>query len=49
MVEESIDRVLPRYVEMHELSKRESEVLRLIVLGKDNQNIASELTWRLPP
>lgn len=44
MVEESIDRVLPRYVEMHELSKRESEVLRLIVLGKDNQNIASELT-----
>ena len=40
---ESIDRVLPLYAQQRGLSQRESEVLRLVVMGKDNQNIASEL------
>ncbi|MGN0076971.1 MAG: LuxR C-terminal-related transcriptional regulator [Parafannyhessea sp.] len=42
-VQQSIDAVLPRFCERYGLSARESEVLRLLVLGKDNQNIASEM------
>lgn len=41
---ESIDRVLPLYCQTHDLSKREEEVLRLALMGKDNQNIASALS-----
>ena len=32
------------YARRHGLTDRESEVLRLILQGKDNQNIASALT-----
>lgn len=39
----SIDRILPIYCKRTGLSERESEVLRLVILGKDNQNIASEM------
>lgn len=42
-MDESIDRALPLYAQQRGLSQRESEVLRLVVMGKDNQNIASEL------
>lgn len=38
-----IDSLLPIYANKHSLTKREVEILRLIVQGKDNQNIASEL------
>lgn len=41
---ESIDRLLPLYSLGHDLSKREEEVLRLALMGKDNQNIASALS-----
>ena len=41
---ESIDRLLPLYSLGHDLSKREEEVLRLALMGKDNQNIASTLS-----
>lgn len=41
---ESIDRLMPLYSQSCDLSKREEEVLRLALMGKDNQNIASELT-----
>ncbi|ACV21156.1 Response regulator protein vraR [Slackia heliotrinireducens] len=44
---ESIDRVMPMYAKRNNLSKRETEVLALIVMGKDNQNIASEMTLSL--
>lgn len=44
---ESIDRILPLYCKNHGLSKRESEVLRLIIMGKDNQNIASVMQLAL--
>lgn len=40
-VQQSIDAVLPRFADAYGLSPRERDVLRLIVLGKDNQNIAS--------
>ena len=36
-----LDNSLPRFAENHGLTKRESEVLRLLLEGKDNQNIAS--------
>lgn len=38
-----IDELLPFYRDAHKLSKRETEVLRLILLGMNNQEIASEL------
>jgi DNA-binding CsgD family transcriptional regulator len=44
---ESIDRLLPVYSKHHGLSNREAEVLTLIVMGKDNQNIASEMNLAL--
>ena len=36
-----LDNSLPLFAENHGLTKRESEVLRLLLEGKDNQNIAS--------
>lgn len=44
---ESIELLLPLYAKRLGLSRREQEVLRLVVMGKDNQNIASELTLAL--
>lgn len=44
---ESIGRVLPLYAKKNGLSKRECDVIRLIVMGKDNQNIASDLNLAL--
>jgi DNA-binding CsgD family transcriptional regulator len=44
---DSIARALPLYAKHVGLSKREQEVLGLIVEGKDNQNIASELSLSL--
>lgn len=44
LIVESIDRIMPLFCEAHELSRREEDVLRLALMGKDNQNIASELT-----
>lgn len=38
-----LDNSLPRFAENHGLTKRESEVLRLLLEGKDNQNIASAM------
>lgn len=38
-----IESLLPAYVSKHHLTERETEIMRLIVQGKDNQNIASEL------
>lgn len=38
-----LDNSLPRFAEHHGLTKRESEVLRLLLEGKDNQNIASTM------
>ncbi len=44
LLAESIDRLMPLYVQAHELSKREEEVLRYALMGLDNQNIASTLS-----
>lgn len=44
---DSIARTLPVYAKRVGLSKREQEVLQLIVMGKDNQNIASALSLSL--
>ena len=44
LLAESIDRLLPLYSRTYDLSKREEEVLRHALMGKDNQNIASVLT-----
>ena len=44
LLAESIDRLLPLYSRTYDLSKREEEVLRHALMGKDNQNIASTLT-----
>ncbi|NPD30337.1 helix-turn-helix transcriptional regulator [Eggerthellaceae bacterium zg-1084] len=41
---DSIVRVLPQYCLRYGLSKREGEVLTQIVMGKDNQNIASSMS-----
>ena len=38
-----LDDTLPRSSERHGLTKRETEVLRLLLEGKDNQNIASAM------
>lgn len=42
-VESLIDDNLTLYGNRHKLSKREQEVLRLVLLGTDNQNIASTM------
>jgi DNA-binding CsgD family transcriptional regulator len=46
-VQRHIDDLLPAYCKRYGLSDREAEVLRLILAGKDNQNIASTLTLAL--
>lgn len=38
-----IDEQMPFFRETHKLSKREAEVLKLVLLGKNNQEIANEL------
>ncbi|MDY2777553.1 MAG: helix-turn-helix transcriptional regulator [Collinsella sp.] len=38
-----IDEMIPFYRDAHKLSKRETEVLRLVLLGHNNQEIANEL------
>ncbi len=43
----AIDRGLAVYCKRHGLSEREGEVLCLVLLGKDNQNIASEMQLAL--
>lgn len=42
-----IDELLPAYCERHGLTAREREILELVLLGKDNQNIASQLQLAL--
>lgn len=42
-LQKHIDDLLPTYCRHHGLSDREGEVLRMILIGKDNQNIASEM------
>lgn len=42
-LERHIDERMPFYREAHKLSAREAEVLRLVILGKNNQEIATEL------
>ena len=42
-----VDDLLPAYCERHKLTAREREILELVLLGKDNQNIASELQLAL--
>ena len=42
-LERHIDEQMPFYQKEHGLSKRECEVMRLLVLGKNNQEIADEL------
>lgn len=46
-IQRHIDDLLPAYCKQHGLSSREGEVLRLVLMGKDNQNIASDLTLAL--
>ena len=43
-VETYIDHNLVPYAASHKLTPRETEILRLVLLGKDNQNIAAELS-----
>lgn len=43
-VEAFIEQNLVAYAAEHNLTPRETEILRLLLLGKDNQNIASELS-----
>ncbi len=38
-----VDEQMEFFTSKHKLSKRESEVLKLVVLGKNNQEIAKEL------
>lgn len=42
-----IDELLPAYCERHKLTAREREIAALVLMGKDNQNIASELQLAL--
>ncbi|WP_165173568.1 helix-turn-helix transcriptional regulator [Adlercreutzia sp. ZJ242] len=42
-----VDDMLPAYGERYGLTAREREILRLVLEGKDNQNIASELQLAL--
>lgn len=44
---QAIDAKLPSFARAHDLSPREVEIARLILQGKDNQNIASELSLAL--
>lgn len=47
VVRQRIDELLPAYCERHKLTAREREIAALVLLGKDNQNIASELQLAL--
>ena len=40
----SVDHNLVPYAASHKLTPRETEIVRLVLLGKDNQNIAAELS-----
>lgn len=42
-----IDDALSHYCKRHGLTSREGEILRLVLLGKDNQNIATDLSLAL--
>lgn len=42
-----IDDALSHYCKRHGLTSREGEILRLVLLGKDNQNIANDLSLAL--
>ena len=42
-----IDELLPAFCERHTLTTREREIIALVLMGKDNQNIASELQLAL--
>ena len=46
-VQRHIDDLLPTFCERHGLTAREREILALVLQGKDNQNIASELQLAL--
>lgn len=46
-VSQQIGDLLPVYCERHSLTAREREILALVLQGKDNQNIASELQLAL--
>ena len=46
-VQQHIDDLLPGFCSRHKLTAREREILELVLLGKDNQNIASELQLAL--
>lgn len=46
-IQRHIDDVLDLYCKRNGLSKREAEVLRLVLIGKDTQNIASSLQLAL--
>lgn len=47
VVRQQIDDLLPAYSERHGMTAREREILALVLQGKDNQNIASELQLAL--
>lgn len=47
VVRRQIDELLPAYCERHGMTAREREILALVLQGKDNQNIASELQLAL--
>ncbi|WP_080802378.1 helix-turn-helix transcriptional regulator [Arabiibacter massiliensis] len=47
VVRQHIDDLLPAFCARHKLTAREREILELVLLGKDNQNIASELQLAL--